>query len=234
MFLLAAAALPARLSETSGETSNETSRSRAMPLRYDPQFILETVAGRMGVTLQPETPPPAVLLESRTPLQRLQAAAERQGGFRPHVFVTTYASAANEIYLIDDAGLYTHFGGTPDDSLAHELVHYIQANYLKDPFTTDWSESEAVAIQTWFREQFAARTFPAGGAQLAGSPRKKSKAAKLAPPRSLRHAFAHARPFGVPRPSRRKQSPAIAGRLNPQAHARGRTRAFRGVPQHRA
>jgi hypothetical protein len=232
MFLLAAAALPARLSETSGETSDETSRSHAVPLRYDPRFILETVAGRMGVTLQPEIPPPAVLLESSTPLQRLRAAAERQWGFRPHALVTTYASAANEIYLIDDARLYAQFGGTPDDSLAHELVHYIQANYLKDPFTTDWSESEAVAIQTWFREQFVARTFLTGGAQLAGYPRKKSNAPRLVSPRSPRHAFAHTRPFGVPRPSRRNLSPAIAGRRSPRAHARGRTRAVREAPHH--
>jgi hypothetical protein len=35
--------------------------------------------------------------------------------------------------------------------LAQEPVHCIQAHYLKDRFDTDWSESEAVAVQTWFR-----------------------------------------------------------------------------------
>jgi hypothetical protein len=120
------------------------------------QFILEVVAKRMGVTLRPDVPSPAIRLESRTPVARLQAAAERQWGFRPGVFTTTYASAGNEIYLIDDADLSARYGGTPDDSLAHEFVHYLQSTYLRDRFTTDWSESEAVAIQTWFRNEHMA------------------------------------------------------------------------------
>jgi hypothetical protein len=122
-------------------------------LLHDPQFILEAVARRMGVTLRPDIPPPAIRLESRTPLERLQAAAERQWGFRPDVFTTTYATASNEVFLIDEARLYDQYGGTLDDSLAHELVHYIQAHYLGDRFTTDWSESEAVAVQIWFRRE---------------------------------------------------------------------------------
>ena len=130
------------------------SPERVVTLRHDPQFILEAVARRMGVTLRPEIPVPVILLESRTPLQRLQATAERQWGFRPHVFVSTYASAGNEIYLIDDAALYERYKRTVDDALAHEFVHYLQAKYLKDTFSTDWSEAEAVAIQTWFRKAY--------------------------------------------------------------------------------
>jgi hypothetical protein len=84
----------------------------------------------------------------------MQTAAERQWGFRPEVFTTTYATASNEVYLIDEARLYETYGGTLDESLAHELVHYVQAHYLGDRFTTDWSEAEAVAIQTWFRREF--------------------------------------------------------------------------------
>jgi hypothetical protein len=86
----------------------------------------------------------------------MQTAAERQWGFRPEVFTTTYATASNEVYLIDEARLYDRYGGTLDDSLAHELVHYIQAHYLGDRFTTDWSESEAVEVQGWFRREFMA------------------------------------------------------------------------------
>jgi predicted ATPase len=125
-------------------------------LQHDPQFILEAVAKRMGVTLRPEVPPPTIQLESKTPLKRMQTAAERQWGFRPEVFTTTYATASNEVYLIDEARLYDRYGGTLDDSLAHELVHYIQAHYLGDRFTTDWSESEAVEVQGWFRREFMA------------------------------------------------------------------------------
>ena len=154
VLVLAATELPARVNETPGRTPTAASSARVAALQHDPQFILEAVARRMGITLWPELSPPAIRLESRTPLERLQAAAERQWGFRPPVFVTTYASAGNEIYLIDDPALYAAYGGTADDSLAHELVHYLQATYLNDRFNTDWSESEAVAIQTWFRKEY--------------------------------------------------------------------------------
>jgi len=156
MVVAGAAALPARERGAVAATPATGYTIRAATLQHDPQFILEAVAGRMGVRLRPDVPPPVIRLESRTPFERLQAAAERQWGFRPHVFVTTYAAASNEVYLIDEAALYENYGGTLDDSLAHELVHYVQANYLRDRFTTDWSETEAVAVQTWFREQFMA------------------------------------------------------------------------------
>lgn len=167
--LLATAELPARVSESAGKTRAAGPSAQVATLQHDPQFILEAVARRMGITLRPELAPPAILLESRTPLERLQAAAERQWGFRPRVFTTTYASAGNEIYLIDDAALYAQHGGTPDDSLAHELVHYLQATYLKDRFTTDWSESEAVAVQTWFRKEYMAPGLTAAGTQQANA-----------------------------------------------------------------
>jgi hypothetical protein len=159
--ILLAAELPARVSETAGRPTTPAPADVpiAVPaavatLQHDPQFILEAVAARMGITLRPDIPPPAIRLESRTPLERLQAAAERQWGFRPPVFVTTYASAGNEVYLIDRAADYLPYGRTPDDVLAHELVHYLQAKYLRDDFRSDFSESEAVAIQTWFRQEY--------------------------------------------------------------------------------
>jgi hypothetical protein len=151
-----AAALPARVSDTPTGPPAVGAPPRVAALQHDPQFILETVAKRMGIALRPDLPPPAIRLESRTPLARLQAAAERQWGFRPEVFTTTYATATNEVYLIDEARLYENYGGTPDDSLAHEFVHYLQATYLRDRFTTDWSEAEAVAVQTWFRNEHMA------------------------------------------------------------------------------
>jgi hypothetical protein len=42
------------------------------------------------------------------------------------------------------------------------LVHYIRAHYLGDRFTTDWSESEAVAVQIWFRREHMAPRLAAG------------------------------------------------------------------------
>lgn len=140
---------------------------RTASLRYDPRFVLEAVARRMGIRLRPDIPVPSIRLESRTPLLRMQIAAERQWGFRPQVFVTAYASAGNEIFLIDEADHYRKHQGSPDGSLAHELVHYLQAHYLRDGFTTDWSESQAVAVQTWFKRTYMA---PSMAATLANIP----------------------------------------------------------------
>jgi hypothetical protein len=136
-------------------------------LRHDPRLILEAVARRMGVRLRPEVPVPAILLESRTPLQRMQAAAERQWGFRPEVFANAYAAAENRIYLIDDAHFYERHERTLDDALAHEYVHYLQARYLKDGFNSEWSEAAAIAMQNWFRQKYMA---PIITATAAGSP----------------------------------------------------------------
>jgi hypothetical protein len=165
MFVATATALPERVGERVAATTPSVPPARVAALQHDPQFILEAVAKRMGVTLRPDIPPPAIRLESKTPLERLQTAAERQWGFRPEVFTTTYATASNEVYLIDEARLYETYGGTLDESLAHELVHYIQAHYLGDRFTTDWSETEAVAVQTWFRKQYMAPGPTVAGAQ---------------------------------------------------------------------
>jgi hypothetical protein len=148
-FIPTAAASSERQNDTGGAAP-----SRVVTLHHDPQFILQAVAERMVVTLRREIPVPKVLLESKTPLSRLQAAAEQQWGFRPRVFVSAFASAANEIYLIDDAAIYAQRKGTLDDALAHEFAHYLQTKYRKVMLQTDWLEFEAVAIQTWFRAEY--------------------------------------------------------------------------------
>jgi len=175
LFVATAAAVPDRFNEHGGPEDGPP--IGLATLQHDPQFILETVARRMGVTLRPDVPP-AIRLESETPLERLQAAAEKQWGFRPHAFVTTYATASNEVYLIDEAALYDKSRGTLDDALAHELVHYVQARYLADRFDTDWSESEAVAIQTWFRKEFMS---PMPGAARARHLATQAPASRAAP-----------------------------------------------------
>lgn len=126
---------------------------RAATLRHDPHFILQAVAEHMGIRIRPEIPVPQVLVESKTPLARLQAIAERQWGFRPRAFVSAYAAKTNEIYLIDDAAAHEERGSTLDDALAHEFAHYLQETYRKTVLQTDWSEYEAVVVQTWFRAQ---------------------------------------------------------------------------------
>jgi N-acetylglutamate synthase-like GNAT family acetyltransferase len=55
---------------------------------------------------------------------------------------------------IDDAVSYQRRGGTVDDALAHEFVHYLQATYRKEILKVDLSELEAVAIQPWYRREY--------------------------------------------------------------------------------
>ncbi|NJN40184.1 MAG: hypothetical protein HC807_04075 [Gammaproteobacteria bacterium] len=82
-----------------------------MKLRLAPHFILQAVALCMGVTVRPDVPPPSILLESATPLHRLQAAIEAQWGYRPQAFVSAYVSSRNEIYLVDQAAHYARAPG---------------------------------------------------------------------------------------------------------------------------
>lgn len=134
--------------------SNAESAAGVAKLRHDPQFVLRAVAWHMGIRLSPEVPAPAILLESRTPLSRWRAAAERQWRLRPSAFVSAFVVEENTIYLIDDLASHEQRRSTIDDVLAHELAHYLQARYRKDGFDSDWSEFEAVAVQRWFRARF--------------------------------------------------------------------------------
>lgn len=133
--------------DAAGDASTEPAK-----LRFDPQFVLEQVARRMGVALRPEVPVPAVLVESATPLQRFGDAVEAQWGFRPHAFGNAYSLARNEIYLIDDPMYYARLGRTLDESLAHELAHYLQVKYLRADLVSPLWEQDAIAVQAWFAE----------------------------------------------------------------------------------
>ena len=144
------------------ESPSVDSRSRSLDgaigaepraLRLDPRATLQIVARRMGVELDPRIPAPTIRFESVTSLERFQDATEQQWGFRPGRFVNVFVSEKNEIYLIDDPAYYAATGRTIDESLAHELVHYVQARYGRANLS-DWAEHEAVAIQKWFRAEY--------------------------------------------------------------------------------
>jgi hypothetical protein len=144
---MAACLIPAAAGESGA-------RAEPAKLHSEPRFILETVAQRLGVTLRPEIPVPAIFVASTTPLAQFQDAIEAQWRFRPDVVLNTYAIARNEIYLYDGAAYYAQHNRTLDDSLAHEFVHYLQAQYRNDDLSSEWREAEAVDIQTWFREAY--------------------------------------------------------------------------------
>lgn len=146
------AVLASAVSLTSGVRDAHAEEAK---LCFEPRVILEAVARRMNITLRPEVPLPAVFLASATPLRQFHDAIGAQWRFEPRTVSNAYAIARNEIYLLDDASYYVRYRRTLDDSLAHELVHYLQATYLKEDLASEWVEAEAVAIQTWFREEHA-------------------------------------------------------------------------------
>jgi hypothetical protein len=120
----------------------------------------------------------------------LRTIRGRNSGPKGGGVATTYASAGNAIYPLDDADLYARYGGAPDDSLVHESAHYLQATHLRDRFTTDGSESEAVAIRSGSPERMA---------HVINTPRPADAAVGLNYTRSCRSAGAGATrmPSGV-------------------------------------
>jgi len=147
-FALAACLAPA-------VASDERPPLEPAKLRFDVGFVLQAVAERMQVRLRADVPLPAVFVESTIPLHQFQDAMEAQWRFRPPLVANAYSIATNAVYLSDDASFYRRLKRTLDDSLAHELVHYIQATYFGEDLATDACEMQAVEVQRWFREAYA-------------------------------------------------------------------------------
>ena len=137
---------------------------RRMPLRHDPACVLSAVAFAMNVRLDPAVAPPILRLETQTPVSEFADALEPQWGSRPDRFTNAYAPGAGKIFLIEDAAYYEKFGRDIADSLAHEYAHFIQVRYrgLSIGDFGDSEESEAVSVQTWFRDNYIRGTAPAG------------------------------------------------------------------------
>ncbi|MBI4374950.1 MAG: hypothetical protein HY549_00720 [Elusimicrobia bacterium] len=57
--------------------------------------------------------------------------------------------------MIDEAAYYRRLKRSIDDSLAHELAHFIQVRYRGARLEQDpMLEEEAIHVQVWFRETF--------------------------------------------------------------------------------
>jgi len=125
-----------------------------MALTYSPECILQSLAKEKNITLRDDMP--VIFLESQTPLKQFQDAVEPQWKLRPDMFLNAYIAHLNQIYLMDEKAYYVKHGRFVDDSLAHELMHYLQVKYKGASLegADDSLESEAVDVQTWFREEF--------------------------------------------------------------------------------
>lgn len=123
-------------------------------LRYSLEFIFEKVLEKKRQAHRPEIPFPRFFYESSTPLKQFQDAVEPQWGFRPERITNAFILHHNDIYILDEAAYYQKTGRCMDDSVAHELVHYVQGKYQGWDLHDDSLEWEAIDIQTAFREEF--------------------------------------------------------------------------------
>lgn len=123
-------------------------------LQHSLKFIIDKTLALKNKKLNPTIPLPKFYFASQTPLVQFQDAIEKQWGFRPDIFTNAYAVVNNEIYIMDDFDYYETQKRCMDDSVAHELVHYIQAKYLGWDLNDESLEWDAIEIQTQFREKF--------------------------------------------------------------------------------
>lgn len=120
---------------------------------YSSHFILTRILEYKNLAYNAEIPLPAVVLSSEAQLKQFQDDIEPQWGFRPDTITNAYVVHLNKIYLYDDKAYYNEHQRCIDDSLAHELAHYIQVQYRKWDLNDDSLEWDAIDTQNWFRSQ---------------------------------------------------------------------------------
>lgn len=123
-------------------------------LKYPIEFLFQKVLEKKRQVKNDNIAFPKIFFESKIPLSQFQDAIEKQWGFRPDAFTNAYSLVNNEIYILDDAAYYANHGRCMDDSLVHELVHYVQVKYLNWDLYDESLEWDAIAVQTEFRDQY--------------------------------------------------------------------------------
>ena len=146
------------------DASASTSAQNPANLIYSQQFILNQVLLLKNLKLDDTKILPTLRFESQTLLKDFQDAIEKQWHMRPDFFSSAYAVLQNTIYLIDEDAYYKRTQRCMDDSLAHELTHYVQVQYQGADLLNaadidiDGYEMDAIDVQTRFREKFCNET----------------------------------------------------------------------------
>ncbi len=126
-------------------------------LRFPLECTLAAIAKKRNVQLSENVPLPTLYYESTTSFETFKAAVMQQGHDFPQEFSNAYVyvQGKNDIFLIDSPSYYARHGRFIDDSLAHEIAHYVQVRYQKyDLNVEEFAELEAVDLQTWYRDTF--------------------------------------------------------------------------------
>lgn len=123
-------------------------------LRYSPQFLLMKTLELKKLQMRSDIEVPLIRFESQTALVDFQDAVEKQWGFRPGVFSNAYSVEKNQIFISDNEDYYSKNGRCMDDSVVHELTHYLQVKYQKWDLNDESLEWDAIEKQTQFRELY--------------------------------------------------------------------------------
>jgi hypothetical protein len=130
--------------------------AEAMPIKYSTECVLKAILKHKGLEFRPDIEIPKVIVGSKSSLKEFQDAMEPQWKMRPENFTNAYAVHLNQIFLMDELAYYKRTNRFVDDSLAHELQHYVQVKYRGWALdgADDSLELDAINVQTWFREEF--------------------------------------------------------------------------------
>lgn len=122
--------------------------------QYSGQFILERILDYKNLMHNPDIALPTIVYSSEVSLQEFQNDIESQWGFRPDFITNAYVVKLNKIYLYDSKEYYSENERCIDDSLAHELAHFVQVKYRQWDLNDESLEWDAIDTQTWFRTEY--------------------------------------------------------------------------------
>lgn len=120
--------------------------------KYSLDFLFQYALEKKGFKERPEVPRPEFFFASQVPLKQFQDDVEPQWGMRPDQVLNVFVVAKNRIYILDDKNYYDSLKRCVDDSMVHEIIHFIQSAYQGFDLNDDSLEGNAVDIQTQFRE----------------------------------------------------------------------------------
>lgn len=128
-------------------------------LRAELPCILKSILEIRKLTFNTHYPLPELVLDTETDLKSYQDDVEPQWNFRPDAIVNVFVAHRNRIYLYTNPDYYKPKKRFVEDSLAHELFHYVQVYYDGIPVDqfSDFDEMAAVEIQNQFREKYQDR-----------------------------------------------------------------------------
>lgn len=125
-------------------------------LIHSESFILDQVLKYMNIKLKPSIQLPEIVYADEAILSDFQKEVEPQWGIKPDFITNVYLAQLNKIYLLDEKNYYDQNERCIDDSLAHEIVHFVQVKYRKIPieYLDDSMEMEAIDVQSHFRNDY--------------------------------------------------------------------------------